>query len=76
VLEMFGRVEWHSFQRPPDHFHMRQDWLREPWQSQRQGLDDRRRLKAILPANALPEEIDMYARAYMWDLFSTIMFPD
>ena len=69
VEEMFGRLEWASFRRPPGQFHMSRTWLREPWSG---GEETRARL----PPNSPQEEVEMYARAYMLDLFSSVMFPD
>jgi hypothetical protein len=67
VIDMFDRIEWASFRRPPGQFHMSRKWLREPWVH---------RSRARLAQNVGQEEIDMYARGYMLDIFSSIMFPD
>jgi hypothetical protein len=69
VEEMFGRLEWASFRRPPGQFHMSRTWLREPWSGEEET-------RARLPPNSPQEEVEMYARAYMLDLFSSVMFPD
>lgn len=76
VLRCLGRVEWQAFRRPPGHMHMSMEWLREPWQEVRQGPDDKRKLKARLPQEADQEEIEIYARSYMLELCSRVMFPD
>lgn len=76
VLDSFGRVEDDAFRRPPGTFHLSKEWLRQPWQEARQGDDDRRRLKASLPPNSPPIEVERYARAFMLDLCSSVMFPD
>jgi hypothetical protein len=67
VIDLFGRIEWASFRKPPGTFHMSRVWLGEPWAD---------RARARLPQNAGQEEIEMYARGYMLDLFSSRMFPD
>ena len=76
VERLFGRLDWTSFRRAPGTFHMSRNWLCEPWLPAGANENDGPRHRARLPADAGPEEIRYYARAFMMDLFSSVMFPD
>ena len=56
VVECFGRDEddWTMYRRPPGTYHMRAEWLREPW------VDPNQRNRAILSEDANEVEIQRY----------------
>jgi Plant mobile domain len=69
-----GHIDWQAFRRPPGTYHLSVSWLCEPWGSVLEDENDVRHPRASLPANANAEEVGYYARAYILDLFSSIMF--
>jgi hypothetical protein len=74
-MQAFGRLEWASFCRPPSTYHMSTNWLCEPWVSTREDENDISRPRARFSDNVCAQEVGYYARAYMMDLFSLVMFP-
>ncbi|KAJ3686230.1 hypothetical protein LUZ61_015394 [Rhynchospora tenuis] len=70
----FGRIGWEAFRRPPGTYHLNIKWLREPWVADPNNWDLKQ--KASLHDNSSPEVTERYARAFMMDLFGSVMFPD
>jgi Plant mobile domain len=78
VLQAFGRLKWASFRRPSGTYHMSTNWLCESWVPARENKNenDISHPRARLPDNVGAQEVGYYARAYMMDLFSSVMFSD
>ena len=74
VIQCFGHCAYETFRRPMGTFHMRMAWLREEWLDEE--VDEDEHVEVELHAGADEATLIRYARAYLLDLCSSVMFPD